>query len=515
MDSPSKFESLALRFAPYVGDLHEFFATSGMPFGSPEDLVPFAAGIAEPGSFRDDMCSIVRSIIYRENKTIPIVDLLQLLVVAAGGPRVDDTAADLHEPIRQLLSFVREVYRSLQHRSVQPISDVQPATARQTPLPSVPALPPAAQPIGPSERSSEIFTAGPVQGDPAAVENFAQTLHDEPASEPEPRPESESNVEAESPFSSPPPVASQGSARLSEIDEPPAIAEPLAKPANVQASTSEVGARPNLRPLNPSGKSYGGYRANAVRTTVALAAGLLLAFGGWLTLHHARVPPSPGSGVAAPQKLPLHHVPPIGSNPVAFPQPTEMAATGKASPAEPMDPVAENVGKPDSAARPSARHENSRQDSAPSLSAQPENIRMPARTSVTENRFATPEPLPKAIYAEKPEATIAESGRSSRPERHSAAISVSSGIMASHLLAAPPPEYPTLAKFTHVEGQVVLQAFVARDGSVMATHILRGHHMLRGAAEHAVRRWRYRPFLVEGRATDVATIVTVDFRLRP
>ncbi|MEO6828889.1 MAG: energy transducer TonB [Acidobacteriaceae bacterium] len=84
--------------------------------------------------------------------------------------------------------------------------------------------------------------------------------------------------------------------------------------------------------------------------------------------------------------------------------------------------------------------------------------------------------------------------------------------MTGNLIAAPPPEYPRLAGMFHVEGQVILQAVVSRNGRVVATHVLRGHRLLRGAAEQAVRRWRYRPFFVNGQSTDVATIVTVNFR---
>ncbi len=89
--------------------------------------------------------------------------------------------------------------------------------------------------------------------------------------------------------------------------------------------------------------------------------------------------------------------------------------------------------------------------------------------------------------------------------------SVSSGMMASNLISSPLPTYPTLAKLTHTEGQVILQAVISRDGTVSATHVLSGHHLLRGAAVDAVRRWRYRPYLMDGHAVDVATVVTVDF----
>jgi len=91
-------------------------------------------------------------------------------------------------------------------------------------------------------------------------------------------------------------------------------------------------------------------------------------------------------------------------------------------------------------------------------------------------------------------------------------LPVSAGVMTGRLISSPAPEYPLLAKFTHVEGQVVVQAVVSRNGTVVATRVLRGPRLLRGAAESAVKQWRYRPYVLNGRPMDVATVVMVDFR---
>jgi TonB family protein len=92
-------------------------------------------------------------------------------------------------------------------------------------------------------------------------------------------------------------------------------------------------------------------------------------------------------------------------------------------------------------------------------------------------------------------------------------ISVSSGVMASNLIDSEPPSYPRLAKLTHIQGQVVLQVFISKDGTVDHINAVKGHRLLRGAAKNAVKHWRYRPYLVNGRPVEVATIVTVDFNL--
>jgi periplasmic protein TonB len=94
---------------------------------------------------------------------------------------------------------------------------------------------------------------------------------------------------------------------------------------------------------------------------------------------------------------------------------------------------------------------------------------------------------------------------------HGPAVGVSPGAMAAHLLYSPAVDYPKLASFAHVEGPVVIEAVVSRDGRVIEANVLSGHHFLRGAALKAVRNRQYRPYVVNGSAADVRTIITVNF----
>jgi TonB family protein len=95
--------------------------------------------------------------------------------------------------------------------------------------------------------------------------------------------------------------------------------------------------------------------------------------------------------------------------------------------------------------------------------------------------------------------------------RRGTSFSVSSGVMASNLISAPPPDYPTMARLAHIQGEVILQAVISKDGTISATHVLSGPRLLRGAAVDAVRRWRYRPYRMDGHPVDVATVITVGF----
>jgi TonB family protein len=113
-----------------------------------------------------------------------------------------------------------------------------------------------------------------------------------------------------------------------------------------------------------------------------------------------------------------------------------------------------------------------------------------------------------AEAADASDATAAE-------ERHPNLRYVPANVMEGNLLAAPRPVYPPAAREAHLEGIVALQATISRSGSVMTLHVIRGPRELRSAAIDAVRRWRYRPYEVDGRPTQVATNIYVHFTLGP
>ena len=60
---------------------------------------------------------------------------------------------------------------------------------------------------------------------------------------------------------------------------------------------------------------------------------------------------------------------------------------------------------------------------------------------------------------------------------------------------------------------MVLQAFIARDGTIQDLKLIRGSLLLGQAAYSAVRQWRYQPYVLNGRAVEAQTLVTVDFKL--
>ena len=75
------------------------------------------------------------------------------------------------------------------------------------------------------------------------------------------------------------------------------------------------------------------------------------------------------------------------------------------------------------------------------------------------------------------------------------------------------PTYPALAVRAQVQGIVILEAVVDRDGRVESVRVLRSIPLLNAAAIAAVRQWRYSPLLLNGQPERFVLTVTVSFSL--
>ena len=88
-----------------------------------------------------------------------------------------------------------------------------------------------------------------------------------------------------------------------------------------------------------------------------------------------------------------------------------------------------------------------------------------------------------------------------------------SNMLEGSLIQRVQPQYPFSAKVAHVEGQVLLSAIISKEGTIENLHVLSGHPLLVGAAIESVRRWRYKPYILNGEPVEVETQITVNFVL--
>ena len=97
------------------------------------------------------------------------------------------------------------------------------------------------------------------------------------------------------------------------------------------------------------------------------------------------------------------------------------------------------------------------------------------------------------------------------------AILPSSNLAISHVTEATPvhkvpPVYPLEARAIHLGGAVVLEATITEDGSTRDLKVISGPPVLAKAAIEAVRQWRYRPSLLNGKPVAVQKQIRIVFK---
>jgi protein TonB len=92
-------------------------------------------------------------------------------------------------------------------------------------------------------------------------------------------------------------------------------------------------------------------------------------------------------------------------------------------------------------------------------------------------------------------------------------IRVSQGVTEGRLIQKIEPTYPPLARSARIQGQVVLAAIISKSGEIQNLVLVSGHPLLVPATLEAVKKWRYRPYLLNGEPVEVETTITVNFEL--
>ena len=435
------------RFAPYVVELREFFTSRGMGFGAPEDLAVFAHALREPGTFRQELASLTRSMVYREQGKIAITELLELMMVSMGGAGIAGAGEVVREPVRELLRFLGKATRSGRAEDWGDVAAMD-----------------VAEDAGPVDVAGVVavaevvdLTAGKAVGGfrPHATEFYSRARSISMGAEDE---------------SLGPEVMSGG-----DSDSEPSL---------VRGPATLV-----LRPTVIDDAKHRSSRVDRGLFACMVAGGVMSA----VMFLYPRARPA---------------AEPVGEPTISAVGPVEGAVAGGASNLDSATGIPAGQSDRGGVAGTAPAVSGARAGSAADSTA----VRSDASHAVGRAKPAAGEPMARAAVSGGPRGT--SPSMLSTPSQRIGVYPVSSGVMAAKLISAPEPEYPKLAGLFHMEGQVILQTVVSRNGKVVSTHVLRGHRLLRGAASNAVRQWRYRPYLVNGQASDVATIVTVNFQRR-
>ena len=75
------------------------------------------------------------------------------------------------------------------------------------------------------------------------------------------------------------------------------------------------------------------------------------------------------------------------------------------------------------------------------------------------------------------------------------------------------PSYPLLARQMKVQGSVILQALISRNGVIQDLRVVSGPPILASAAQEAVKQWHFKPHLQGTEPVETQTRITVNFTI--
>ena len=267
---------------------------------------------------------------------------------------------------------------------------------------------------------------------------------------------------------------------------------------------------------------------NGKRAIIVVAAALLLlailGTMGWRS-HRVRAANNVVSAAGPSASIPDTQANPSGLVPVGGQgsATTEGNLSGKDS---------ANPGAPANTQPASSSSTDSSKQSKPKVETAPSTSETAKPATLNDSQLRTPTAIPKpgkgntAQGSESAPDMLALAGSSKANPGFAAAVSaptvkpqfsggqkekVPPAVTQGLLLQSVKPVYPLRAQQAHVEGTVVLSAVIARDGSVESVRVLSGHPMLTQAAVDAVKRWRYKPYYLNGEAIPAETEIKIKF----
>jgi periplasmic protein TonB len=156
---------------------------------------------------------------------------------------------------------------------------------------------------------------------------------------------------------------------------------------------------------------------------------------------------------------------------------------------------------------------------APAMAAAPSApVQLPAASSAAVApplSATTKAPVPVAAKSEAKLETSQPGATAATPagatlQGESGVIILSSKGAEQRLAQSVPPQYPVEARAA--EGTIVLKEVVDEHGKVEDVRLVEGNPTLATAAIKAVKQWRYRPYIRDGKAQPFQTVVIIDFQ---
>lgn len=467
---PSQLVEISQRFQPDVEDLRTLLEEERLPVGTAECLQELSTRLGSDPRFRRDVAFVVRSMLGREREEPGSMDVLGVLIVAAGGGRQEFETPSQQQLVRELLRFV------IQQRRPEAAAAIAPAVV---PVERRPDVPTTIEPRFAARQERPSPAPWVVAPDPVAMPSL---LRDELES-------------------------SSRRAPVGWVVAVLVVLAALGAGLAIRRGGSKAGTQQARLATVPSAASPAYPTASKPERRVIVP--------------RLRKPTHTlgRSSSPIPSETRRHPGRSEGSLPMATaanrrprialrPEPLQPGPELK----EPLSSVAVQPVPPHHESAPvSLPADATRQRSTPgstdvsNVFAHPEAAAITAANQVPPPVFRSKDPV--LIPRNKSAAAAAE------PEPLGTVHGGSMGSMVSNLMYSPDPEYPAEAIAAGVEGEVTVRAVVGPRGNVVDASVVSGPPLLREAALDAVGRWRYRPYEQDGKPVAVATTAIFDFQI--
>jgi len=115
--------------------------------------------------------------------------------------------------------------------------------------------------------------------------------------------------------------------------------------------------------------------------------------------------------------------------------------------------------------------------------------------------------------AEPEQAAPSAQGQSSASGASNVRAQVQLSPSSTQVISRVDPSYPLLAKQMKVQGAVILEALISKNGSIQDIQVLSGPAILSEAAREAVKQWHFKPYYQSGRPVETEARITVNFTI--
>jgi outer membrane biosynthesis protein TonB len=498
-------QETAHRYGDYIEELRAILAANNIKFGSPDNFFAFARRLQSDDLLPGDLSRMVKSIIERETDTVSLRTILTIIAIAVGGSAVTEANRSLSKPLNLVLDFLvrsgdcipadPEHMDSISLAPFTTFANLESTSGEEPQLPpgntssdQIPYPPPGIDNLHPLDTSQLIQSLSRLELKALESKLYLDSV-EQRLNRMEPLLENVSS----------PDLPLQNHSCAPDIDplhqpdspaEPPSTSSDPHFPSFVRRNPTQtkthfawffvfgkkIAGPPLLATLAGGTLLYVGYQRSSMKTGTHPNIA-----GSAATINHAPITLAP-TGTTAESSI--------------KPQPSTSSSPDPTSTALGLKPIRNPI--PAKPSESPTYHTVSPSTPPANL----ETVEVPHTLRSTETVAKAKRDVAYTFPHSPP--------RSASPMR---TVDVSSGVMAGNLVSSSPPSYPKLASLTHLQGKVVMQAIISKDGTVQNLHVIQGHRLLRSAAKNSARTWRYRPYLVNGKPVEVATIVSVDFNL--